>query len=55
MHWSCAVGRLAQSVGASVSGGGDLASYFVSADYDDDKGIFEPNTFKRWSTRVKRT
>jgi len=43
------------SVGASVSGGGDVASYFVSGDYDDDEGIFEPNTFKRWSTRVNVT
>jgi TonB-linked SusC/RagA family outer membrane protein len=43
------------SVGASVSGGGDIASYFVSGDYDDDEGIFEPNTFKRWSTRLNLT
>ncbi|HEX6049852.1 MAG TPA: TonB-dependent receptor plug domain-containing protein, partial [Gemmatimonadaceae bacterium] len=43
------------SVGASVSGGGDVAAYFVSADYDDDEGIFEPNTFQRWSTRMNLT
>ena len=43
------------SYGASVSGGGDVASYFVSADVDDDNGIFEPNTFRRWSTRVNVT
>jgi TonB-linked SusC/RagA family outer membrane protein len=43
------------SVGASVSGGGDVASYFVSADVDDDRGIFEPNKFRRWSTRVNVT
>ena len=43
------------SVGANVSGGGDVAAYFVSADYDDDEGIFEPNSFTRWSTRVNLT
>ena len=43
------------SVGASVSGGGDVAAYFVSGDYDDDSGIFEPNSFQRWSTRVNLT
>jgi TonB-linked SusC/RagA family outer membrane protein len=43
------------SVGASASGGGDVASYFVSADVDDDRGIFEPNKFRRWSTRVNVT
>ena len=43
------------SVGGSVSGGGDVAAYFVSADYDDDEGIFEPNTFQRWSTRLNLT
>ncbi|HEX6050240.1 MAG TPA: TonB-dependent receptor plug domain-containing protein, partial [Gemmatimonadaceae bacterium] len=43
------------SVGASVSGGGDVAAYFVSADYDDDTGIFEPNSFQRWSTRMNLT
>ena len=43
------------SIGASVSGGGDIASYFVSGDYDDDQGIFEPNNFQRWSTRLNLT
>jgi len=43
------------SLGASVSGGGDVASYFVSADVDDDNGIFEPNQFRRWSTRLNVT
>jgi TonB-linked SusC/RagA family outer membrane protein len=43
------------SIGASVAGGGDVASYFVSADVDDDNGIFEPNQFRRWSTRVNVT
>lgn len=43
------------SVGASVSGGGDVASYFVSADVDDDNGVVDPNKFRRWSTRVNVT
>jgi TonB-linked SusC/RagA family outer membrane protein len=43
------------SLGASVSGGGDVASYFVSADVDDDNGIFDPNKFRRWSTRLNVT
>jgi TonB-linked SusC/RagA family outer membrane protein len=43
------------SLGASVSGGGDVASYFVSADVDNDQGIFEPNHFRRWSTRLNVT
>jgi TonB-linked SusC/RagA family outer membrane protein len=43
------------SVGASVSGGGDAASYFVSADIDDDNGVIDPNKFRRWSTRVNVT
>jgi TonB-linked SusC/RagA family outer membrane protein len=43
------------SVGASVSGGGDVASYFVSGDYDDDNGVVKPNAFQRWSTRVNVT
>ena len=43
------------SVGLSVSGGGDQSSYFVSADVDDDHGIVEPNTFRRWSTRLNVT
>jgi len=43
------------SVGASVSGGGDVASYYVSADVDDDHGIVEPNKFRRWSTRLNLT
>ena len=43
------------SVGASVSGGGDVANYFVSADVDDDNGVVDPNKFRRWSTRVNVT
>ena len=43
------------SLGASVSGGGDVASYFVSADVDNDQGIYEPNHFRRWSTRLNLT
>ena len=43
------------SLGASVSGGGDVAAYFVSADVDNDQGIFEPNHFRRWSTRLNLT
>jgi TonB-linked SusC/RagA family outer membrane protein len=43
------------SIGASVGGGGDVASYFVSADVDDDNGIFDPNKFRRWSTRANIT
>jgi len=43
------------SIGASVGGGGDVASYFVSADIDDDNGIFDPNKFRRWSTRANVT
>jgi TonB-linked SusC/RagA family outer membrane protein len=43
------------SLGASVQGGGDVASYFVSADIDDDNGIFDPNKFRRWTTRMNLT
>ena len=43
------------SIGANVAGGGDIASYFVSADIDDDNGIFDPNRFRRWSTRLNLT
>lgn len=43
------------SIGASVSGGGDVAAYFVSADIDDDNGVFDPNKFRRWSTRLNVT
>lgn len=43
------------SIGASVSGGGDAAAYFVSADIDDDNGVIDPNKFRRWSTRVNVT
>lgn len=43
------------SVGASVQGGGDVASYFVSADIDNDRGVVEPNRFRRWSTRANVT
>jgi len=43
------------SLGASVQGGGDVAAYFVSGDIDDDNGIFDPNKFRRWTTRVNVT
>jgi TonB-linked SusC/RagA family outer membrane protein len=43
------------SVGLSVAGGGDLASYFVSGDVDRDQGVFEPNSFKRTSLRANLT
>ena len=43
------------SIGLSVSGGGDVASYFVSADMDDDNGVVDPNKFRRWSTRMNLT
>lgn len=40
------------SYGVSVSGGGDVASYYVSGDMDRDWGIFEPNKFRRISLRT---
>jgi TonB-linked SusC/RagA family outer membrane protein len=40
------------SVGLSVNGGGDVASYFVSTDIDHDKGVFAPNHFGRTSVRA---
>ena len=43
------------SVGLSVSGGSDQASYFVSGDVDKDQGVFEPNQFKRVNLRANLT
>jgi TonB-linked SusC/RagA family outer membrane protein len=39
------------SFGLNVAGGGDVASYYVSGDYDNDQGIFRPNRFRRASLR----
>jgi TonB-linked SusC/RagA family outer membrane protein len=38
--------------GASVSGGGDIASYFVSGDLDRNDGVYDPNHFNRTSLRA---
>jgi TonB-dependent starch-binding outer membrane protein SusC len=38
--------------GLSVTGGGDVASYFISGDMDRDKGVFAPNHFGRTSIRA---
>jgi TonB-linked SusC/RagA family outer membrane protein len=40
------------SYGLSVSGGSEIASYFVSGDMDRDWGVFEPNKFERISLRA---
>lgn len=40
------------SYGMSVSGGGEIASYFVSGDMDRDWGVFEPNKFRRIGLRT---
>src|SRR5688572_18499950 len=40
------------SYGLNVSGGGEVASYFVSADMDRDWGVFEPNKFRRIGLRT---
>src|SRR5207237_4725302 len=40
------------TVGLSVNGGGDVASYFLSTDIDHDKGVFAPNHFGRTSVRA---
>jgi TonB-linked SusC/RagA family outer membrane protein len=40
------------SFGLGVSGGGDVASYYVSGDMDRDWGVFEPNKFRRISLRT---
>jgi TonB-dependent starch-binding outer membrane protein SusC len=44
-----------ESFGLSVAGGGDVASYFVSGDFDKDQGVFEPNSFRRASLRANLT
>ncbi|HKO15664.1 MAG TPA: SusC/RagA family TonB-linked outer membrane protein [Gemmatimonadaceae bacterium] len=44
-------GRVA-SGGVSVSGGGDAATYFLSGDLDQNKGVFAPNHFRRTSIRA---
>ena len=38
--------------GLSVTGGSDVASYFLSGDMDRDKGVFAPNHFGRTSIRA---
>lgn len=38
--------------GGSVSGGGDIASYFLSGDLDQNKGVYAPNHFDRTSLRA---
>jgi TonB-dependent starch-binding outer membrane protein SusC len=43
------------SFGLNVAGGGDVASYYVSGDYDNDHGIFRPNEFRRASLRANTT
>jgi TonB-linked SusC/RagA family outer membrane protein len=40
------------TVGLSVTGGGDVASYYLSTDIDHDKGVFAPNHFGRTSVRA---
>jgi TonB-linked SusC/RagA family outer membrane protein len=40
------------SLGLSVAGGGEQASYFVSGDLDRDWGVLEPNKFKRVGLRA---
>jgi len=41
--------------GASVSGGGDVASYFLSGDLDRNDGVYDPNHFIRASLRANVT
>jgi TonB-linked SusC/RagA family outer membrane protein len=40
------------SLGGSVSGGSDVASYFISGDIDQNKGVYAPNHFDRTSLRA---
>ena len=40
------------TLGASVSGGGDVASYYVSGDLDKNDGVYDPNHFNRASLRA---
>ena len=40
------------TVGLSVAGGGDAASYYLSGDIDHDKGVVAPNHFGRTSFRA---
>jgi TonB-linked SusC/RagA family outer membrane protein len=43
------------SVGLSVSGGGEAATYFISGDVDRDQGVYEPNHLRRISVRGNLT
>jgi outer membrane receptor protein involved in Fe transport len=43
------------SMGLNASGGGDVASYYVSGDVDRDQGVFEPNSFRRVNLRANAT
>lgn len=38
--------------GVNIAGGGDVANYFISGDYDRDQGIYDPNKFRRASGRA---
>jgi TonB-linked SusC/RagA family outer membrane protein len=38
--------------GASVSGGGDVASYYVSGDVDQNGGVYAPNHYNKTSLRA---
>ena len=40
------------SFGASVSGGGDIASYYISGDVDKNDGVYTPNHFNKVSLRA---
>ena len=40
------------TLGGSVSGGGDVASYFVSGDIDKNNGVYDPNHFNKISLRA---
>jgi len=36
-----------QKYGVNVAGGGDVATYFVSAEFEDEQGIYDPNQLRR--------
>lgn len=41
-----------RSYGLSVTGGADVANYFISTDLEDDRGVYVPNKFRRGSFRA---
>jgi TonB-dependent starch-binding outer membrane protein SusC len=36
-----------QKYGLNVAGGGEVATYFLSAEYEDEQGIYDPNQLRR--------